>query len=414
MTDLHSKQRFIPFKKNDLITLCTQEGSLSESDIGDFKSVCDLINGLFHFQFHQHLETLKHCYSPVDPDADTQIIFPVSETEKQDRETKLITELKALLNAANFEEITRADLDRAMHEESLFKIRLQVDFNDFEHILFFRRGESTKQETLVSWFGLSKKDITFKNYERVVIYVKYKNQAYFDQQGRKDLFFTPESTLIKLFQNIPSADLEMLFPNTEVRMKTIDKVMIGVPAAVGGVIMLVTKLGATFLLTGALLAFWLGLSDDPVVLDQKALLGLAAGFGTLGGFLWKQFNNFKNRKIKFMKTLADNLYFKNLDNNTGVFHRLIDAAEQEEGKEIILAYYFLLKANKALTAEELDNDIEHWFQQNHNTPIDFDVPDAIRKLIELDMVESSGDKIKAKSLQQVKQTLNHIWDDHFK
>lgn len=205
----------------------------------------------------------------------------------------------------------------------------------------------------------------------------------------------------------------MLFPNTEVRMKTIDKVMIGVPAAVGGVIMLVTKLGATFLLTGALLAFWLGLSDDPVVLDQKALLGLAAGFGTLGGFLWKQFNNFKNRKIKFMKTLADNLYFKNLDNNTGVFHRLIDAAEQEEGKEIILAYYFLLKANKALTAEELDNDIEHWFQQNHNTPIDFDVPDAIRKLIELDMVESSGDKIKAKSLQQVKQKLNQIWDDHF-
>tara|TARA_B110001469_G_C9327329_1_gene174897 strand:- start:313 stop:468 length:156 start_codon:yes stop_codon:yes gene_type:complete len=50
-----------------------------------------------------------------------------------------------------------------------------------------------------------------------------------------------------------------------------------------------------------------------------------------------------------MKTLTDNLYFKNLDNNTGVFHRLIDAAE-EEGKEVILAYYFLLKANKALTA----------------------------------------------------------------
>jgi hypothetical protein len=92
-------------------------------------------------------------------------------------------------------------------------------------------------------------------------------------------------------------------------MKTIDKVMIGVPAALGGVIMLVTKLGATFLLTGTLLAFWLGPSDDSVVLDQKALLGLAAGFSTLGGFLWKQFNNFKNCKIKFMKTLADNLYF---------------------------------------------------------------------------------------------------------
>ena len=46
-----------------------------------------------------------------------------------------------------------------------------------------------------------------------------------------------------------------------------------------------------------------------------------------------------------MKTLADNLYFKNLDNNTCVFHRLIDATEEEENKEVILAYYFLLKSD---------------------------------------------------------------------
>ena len=113
-----------------------------------------------------------------------------------------------------------------------------------------------------------------------------------------------------------------------------------------------------------------------------------------------------------MKTLADNLYFKNLDNNTGVFHRLIDAAE-EENKEVILAYYFLLKADKAISAQELDSTIEQWFQTHHNTPIAFDVPDAIRKLIELDMVETHDDKVQAKSLKQVKEKLNQIWDDHF-
>jgi len=115
-----------------------------------------------------------------------------------------------------------------------------------------------------------------------------------------------------------------------------------------------------------------------------------------------------------MKTLADNLYFKNLDNNTGVFHRLIDAAEEEEeNKEVILAYYFLLKADKAISAQELDSTIEQWFQTHHNTPIAFDVPDAIRKLIELDMVETHDDKVQAKSLKQVKEKLNQIWDDHF-
>ncbi len=38
-----------------------------------------------------------------------------------------------------------------------------------------------------------------------------------------------------------------------------------------------------------------------------------------------------------MKTLTDNLYFKNLDNSTGVFHHLIDTAEEEEFKVAILA-----------------------------------------------------------------------------
>ena len=47
-----------------------------------------------------------------------------------------------------------------------------------------------------------------------------------------------------------------------------------------------------------------------------------------------------------MKALADSLYFKNLDNNAGVFHHLVDAAEEEEFKEAVLAYYFLLTAEK--------------------------------------------------------------------
>jgi hypothetical protein len=34
-------------------------------------------------------------------------------------------------------------------------------------------------------------------------------------------------SLIKLFHNVPKADLEMLFPNSRVRMKTIDKLIIG-------------------------------------------------------------------------------------------------------------------------------------------------------------------------------------------
>ena len=43
----------------------------------------------------------------------------------------------------------------------------------------------------------------------------------------------------------------------------------------------------------------------------------------------KPYQQFKNRKIQFMKMLSENLYIHNLDNDAGVFHYLLDAAEEE-------------------------------------------------------------------------------------
>jgi hypothetical protein len=65
-------------------------------------------------------------------------------------------------------------------------------------------------------------------------------------------------------------------------------------------------------------------------------------------------------KIRFMKTLADNLYFKNLDNNAGVLFHLINEAEEEDFKEAMLAYYFLLTDRHRLSQPELDDKVEQW------------------------------------------------------
>jgi uncharacterized integral membrane protein len=227
------------------------------------------------------------------------------------------------------------------------------------------------------------------------------------------LNFTPGSTIIKLFQNVPKTDLEMLFPNSEVRMKTIDKLIIGVPAAVSGVVVVVTKLSATLLLIGSVVAFWLGLSKEEVQLNQKHLIALGAGLATLGGFLFRQFNKFKNRKIKFMKALSDNLYFKNLDNNAGVFYHLIDAAEEEEVKEAVLAYYFLLKKKEPVPQKDLDNHIEQWFESRWNCRIDFEIDDALQKLERLKLVTREGEVLQSRPIAEAKQQLDHIWDSYF-
>jgi len=408
-----NRNRFIPFRKADVVDMCIGDSGLSEAEVKAFREFCRILEALFHFEFHARLEKLKNCYRPFNPDADTRHIYDYSDEEKSKLQKQLVSEMTAVLDAANFEKVTAEDLKQALGEESLFQIRLEVDFEDFEDVIFFRRGETVKEEILVRFFGLRKKKFQFTNYERVAIYIKFREKAYFEERGRKHLYFEPGSTIIKLFQNVPKADLEMLFPNSKVRMKTIDKIIIGVPAVVSGMIVLVTKLGASLLLVGAVISFWLGIKDEEVQIKQQQLIALGAGLGTLGGFLFRQINKYKNRKIKFMKALSDNLYFKNLDNNAGVFYQLIDAAEEEEFKEAVLAYYFLLTAKEALTQKELDRRIENWLAERWNCSVDFEIGDAVDKLRRLELIEVDANSLRCIPLSAAKQQIDSIWDNYF-
>ncbi len=406
------REKFIPYRRSDIIAMCLDDGVLTDDNRQQFKSFCQIITSLFHFELHKKLEYLKDCYAPFNPDADT-IVLNSEQSTKDELKLNLECELKQVLEQANYEAVSEADLNEALQHESLFRVKLQVDFNDFEKVLFFRRGAKQKTEIILRWFGLKKQSVNLQVYDRVLIYVRFKKQDYFDKKNRTDLYFEPGSTIIKLFRNVPKNDLEMLFPNTEVRMKPIDKLMIAVPTAVGGLFMLVTKLGATLLLLLSVVAFWLGINDEPAELDQTSLIALAIGLGGLGGFLWRQFNKYKNRKIKFMKQLAENLYFKNLDNNAGVFHHLIDSAEEEEAKEAILGYYHLLIANKPMTAQNLDQSIERWLEKNYSCRINFDMQDALNKLVRLQLIDAQADKYRAKSLLDANRQLDRLWDGYY-
>jgi len=380
-----------------------------------FRAFVELLESLLHHEFRGRLEALKDAYYPFNPDADVRTVHEPSAAERDAAQGRLVQELTALAEAANFERISPDDLDRAFVEESLVKVRLEADFDDFEHVVFYRRGVRTREEQVKRWFGLRRKDITFTNYGKVLVYVKFKDAAHFQERGKKvdDLPFAAGSMIIKLFQDVPRADLEMLFPNARVRMRAIDKLLIGVPAVVSGIIMVVTKLVAALLPVALLLAFWLGLRREPVELNQGQLVALGAALAAVGGFLVRQFGKFKNRKIQFMKSLSDNLYFRNLDNDAGVFNHLLDAAEEEEVKEAVLAYHFLRTAEGALTADELDRRIEDWFARRWEAEFDFEVADGVRKLRRLRLMDDTEGKLSAVALEEAARRLDETWDDLF-
>ena len=403
--------RYIPFRKQDIITMCAKE--LTKDQQTSFKQLCELLASLIHFQYHGTLESLKNNYAPFDPNSDTRLINSVTDEQKAQCQRDFAKDFANVLNAANFEVITHQDLQDALNEESLFKVRLEVEFEDFEEVVFYRRGESQLSETITSFWGLRKKPLHFTNYDRVAVFIRFKDKAYFESKNKLPMGFEPSSTIVKLFQNVPKADLEMLFPNSEVRMRPIDKVIIGSSALIGGAVVLVTKLGASLLLLFALFAFWGGFSDKVVTMTQQHFITLAIGIGVFGSFVFKEWSKFKNRKIKFMKALSDNLYFKNLDNNAGVFHTLIDAAEEEDIKEALLAYTFLLKSKNGLSAHALDEQIETWFKSKYQCELDFEISDALEKLERMHLVTCTNTLYNAVNLERAKAILDERWDSLF-
>jgi len=407
-----SADRFIPFRKQDIIAMCLNEVA-QEYDKTDFRQFCQLLSSLIHFEYYSVLESLKNDYAPFDPNAGTKQLTAFSAEQKNECKTAFAKNFASVLNAANFEKITEQDLQEALTEESLFKVRLEVEFDDFEQVVFYRRGASQISETLTSLFGLRKQTISFTNYDRVAVFITFKDKEHFDNKSKLPLGFEPGATIVKLFQNVPKADLEMLFPNSEVRMRPIDKAIIGASAIVGGAAVLITKLGASLVLVAALFAFWLGWRAESVEMTEQHMLSFAIGLGVFGSFVFKEWSKFKNRKIKFMKALSDNLYFKNLDNNAGVFHTLIDAAEEEDFKEAILAYTFLLNQKGGLTAQQLDQQIEQYFQQKYQCNLDFEIADALQKLARMKLITQDHNTYLPLPLNEAKAILDKHWDNIF-
>ena len=412
MSQTPDRQRFLPFRRRDVIEMCAGEGRLDEPATSEFRDLCRILEAVLHFEYHERLEALKDAYAPFNPDADTRYLQVLDGAERAERQRRLLVELRALLDAANFEEVTERDLGVAFEAESLLEVRLHVDFDDFENVAFFRRGETIRMATVSRLWGLWKREIEFRNYDRVVVYVRFRDAEHFADRRSEELPFVPGSTVLKLFQNVPRPDLEMLFPNSEVRMRPVDRVMIGVPAVLSGVAVVLTKLLATVGLLLVLIGAWLGVSDRHVELDQSRLVAIGIGLGTLGAYLARQVSKFKSRKIRFMKTLTENLYFKNLDNDAGVFHNLLDSAEEEEHIETVLAYWFLLTEGPA-DAAALDHHIETWLADRWDCEVDFEVNDALAKLSRLGLATIDEDRWHAVDLNTGKHQLDKTWDEYF-
>ena len=394
---------FLPFRRRDLHRLALEGAPAGTA------SVLDRLAAILAHEGQVRLERLKDLYHPLDPNQDLKPVPPTVSGNAG----AFGKELNGLLERANFQVITQAELDHAFAAESLFSVKLHTELTDFAELTLFARGRRTREETVTSWFGFKKKSVTVAYAERILLFVRFQDAAHFaaKKPSKTPLPFTPGSTQLKLFSNVPLADLEMLFPNSEVRMKTLDKAIIGVPALIG-IAGMTAKLVMVFTFLAGVV-FWagnrVGLHEQPASIPSNIAeftAILAAGI-TLYLFINRQVMRYRFTKMKFLKALSDNLYFRNLDNNAGAFHRLIDEAVEEEVKEAQLSWRFLLDG--PATAAELDARVEGWFKHRLQSTVDFEVDDALGKLGRLGLATEQGGVWTAVPQEQAVRILGERW-----
>ncbi len=389
MTVYENREAFIPYSRSDIIKLCLQDGQLNKVDAQKFADFCQILIAYYHFRFHKTLEIIKENYIPFNPNAEIQPITPPTFEQYDQMELKVVEAFELIVKRANYIILPESIVKRSLATKSLINLKTQVDFEDFDRFICYYRGDSYKKVSLKKFF-FWRQEKTIDIFERIVLLVKFKEAAYFRAKkvNLQQMKFIPGKMYVYFYKNIPKLDVDLLFPNVETSMTWKDRLLFGIPAIGAAIPLILRTLPNLLLLIAAILLVlnvsylveYLNVDLQKVRNFMPVLVATLSLAITLGGFAFKQYTNYKNKKIQFQKHVTDTLFFKNLANNISVFQMFIELAEEEECKEMILAYYHLLTSPTLLTPQQLDSRIETWMENKLGTKINFDIQGPLRNL----------------------------------
>ena len=308
-------------------------------------------------------------YDSLDPDKDTIKTEQLTKKELLDQEYWLLQKVDWLLDKANYFEVPKSQLAELLQDHDAQGLRVSVDPSAYETLQMWTRGKTTEKPSPVQRIQSlmrRKTRVTSNVFTRVFVAVRSKSE---------------KKLHLKVFKEVPCDKLEYLVPDGKIKMSTFDKRFLGLSVAVGASSVAVRSLPV---LTDYVSQWtWIGFG-------QAVLVGLRAWSG------------YKNKRNQYLANLSKTLYFKTVSNNRGVLTLLTDRAQDEEFKEAILAYTFLLSPQNRRgvpgtehtaqppvydTHSSLQARINEWLANSFNLKgLRFDIEDALDKLDNLGLL----------------------------
>ncbi len=389
-------EAFIPVSRFEIAEHLVANGVWQNTPRDSVERLFRYLAAWRHVVYKERLDELEQTYLPFSSETDLLRLGKFTPDQLLDYRARFIKGMRRLLKQANYIEVSRPEMEELMNRGSQYKLDLKVELADFEECILYRRGTDYKTEMQRSpWtLYLINKPVEFQIYQRLCVLLKLWpeetriRQVMADQKVPRSkairIVRSSRSSLpagieadkiyIKLFKDIPHSDLEMLFPNTKVRLSRLDKLKIGGSAASG------LGIGLYGLISKLMLA---------AVFSPYALV---VGLFGIGAVIFRQVMGFFNQRTQYMKVLAQNLYFHSLADNRSAFTLLANRAEEEDVKEEMLLYTVL--ATDTVKRDEIGDVRKYmsaWLRENYDVDVDFEAEDALGRLIRDGIVREAAD-----------------------
>jgi hypothetical protein len=299
-------------------------------------------------------------------------------------------------------------------ERSPYGLHLTVDLKEFDEALLYYRGTGViVVEERDPWrLYLRKTRLEIPIFQRLFLLFKLKpeeariaeimaetgtDRARAARSLRKARAHLPTGVssdyiYIKIFKRIPQIDLEMLFPNTKIAFRPLDKLKLMVTAGGG------TVAGVTGTATKLIAA------TNPFT--------LAFGIFGLSAVVFRQVMKFFNTRNRYMMVLAQNLYFHSLANNHGALTLIADRAEEEDVKEDMLLYAFLARQASSYDAlPAIRDEVTRFLKDRCGVSVNYDAEDALRRLLADGLIRTDpAGNLDAIPPDEARAHLDKLWD----